>query len=277
MTEHHQDASFLATIRANPADDLPRSVWCDHLEETAGSVRCERCGGDGKVINDGVEECSDCDGSGRASDGRRERAEFIRSQLLTTPVGQLRTMFNHERERARSILGDDWENRYEVMCRRERELFAAHCDRWFPVPDGFGYDWGQFLTGNEPAAVGRAFWVIRRGFVDEVRCHAGVWLGRGRELICRHPIGKVTLHEQEPDHLENAEWVWTSDINRRPPTPYQLPDPIWRALRDGTFYEHDDPDSDDPDSPAVINFHSFSSLGAAHKALSDACLRWARG
>jgi hypothetical protein len=72
-------------------------MYADWLDENAGEVPCDRCGGDGlhtvivcgKPDNrmKGRRNCAVCSGKGRVPDGRRERAEFIRVQCeLAKPL-----------------------------------------------------------------------------------------------------------------------------------------------------------------------------------------------
>jgi hypothetical protein len=67
----------LAAVLADPGDDLPRLVYADWLDETAGAVPCPIR--DCRLLT--IEDCPHCRGSGTVSDGRRERAEFIRKSI----------------------------------------------------------------------------------------------------------------------------------------------------------------------------------------------------
>jgi uncharacterized protein (TIGR02996 family) len=74
------EAALLRAILLDPADDTPRLVYADWLEETAEQAECPTCDGCGEVDggpHDRDGPCPNCTGSGRVSDGRRERAEFI--------------------------------------------------------------------------------------------------------------------------------------------------------------------------------------------------------
>lgn len=102
------EAALQAALDADPANHLLRYALADCLEESAGTVGCAVCGGDGRswpgaVIcgiccgtggdgsgytcmgcgGDGQRhppavKCDRCSGTGRVSDGRRERAEGLR-------------------------------------------------------------------------------------------------------------------------------------------------------------------------------------------------------
>src|SRR6185312_14607164 len=77
-------------ILDRPADDTPRLMLADHLDETAVAVACGACVGVGKVPEyepgtDGVWRvvrniCQRCGGTGSVPDGRAARAAFIRVQ-----------------------------------------------------------------------------------------------------------------------------------------------------------------------------------------------------
>lgn len=106
MTDDEQ--TFLSRIATEPAEDHHRLVYADWLEENAVTATCTRCDGSGEIM-DWV-GCPKCDG-GRASDGRRERAEFVRVQFRI--------------DAARSIT----EMRLADF-KREKELLAAHETEW---------------------------------------------------------------------------------------------------------------------------------------------------
>lgn len=84
---------FLRSVLLNPEDDTPRKVLADYLEETAGSIECEECAGRGVIRvsrgepSQGSDEwsCHACKdspyGPGRVSDGKAERAEFIKTGI----------------------------------------------------------------------------------------------------------------------------------------------------------------------------------------------------
>lgn len=79
MSEHD---ALLAAILESPADDTPRFVFADWLDEHAETVDCSEdgCGNPAKGWN-GFYPCSTCHGTGRIDNGYAERAEFIRVQI----------------------------------------------------------------------------------------------------------------------------------------------------------------------------------------------------
>lgn len=76
------EAALSAALDADPGNHLLRYALADCLEESAGTVECQQCRGDGcyrHLAYRGVTiSCSTCAGTGRVSDGRRERAEGYR-------------------------------------------------------------------------------------------------------------------------------------------------------------------------------------------------------
>ena len=88
------EAALSAALDADPGNHLLRYALADCLDESAGTVACGRCDGLGLyarqrgLLNFDPMECPNCSGTGRVSDGRRERAEGYRvlAQLGLYPV-----------------------------------------------------------------------------------------------------------------------------------------------------------------------------------------------
>lgn len=81
-------------ICLNLTDDFPRLLYADELERLGGSVVCDECEGTGKHTRDNngnvwQSECSTCHGTGQASDGFAERAEYIRTQIAISNLCRL--------------------------------------------------------------------------------------------------------------------------------------------------------------------------------------------
>jgi uncharacterized protein (TIGR02996 family) len=112
---------FLAAILSDPADDTPRLVYADWLDETAEMVPCPQCS---QYADDpenpwkcvgyvpardpasdrhegGWTNCKKCNAvfgsAGTVSDGRRERAEFIRVQCELARIGNSRPHCTHDK------------------------------------------------------------------------------------------------------------------------------------------------------------------------------------
>jgi hypothetical protein len=174
----------LAAVLAAPGDDLPRLKFADHLDETAGTVECSRCKDRGAVGWDYVNgvgqppkvyPCPECTAPGYEpkSDGRRERAEFIRVQV------EVARTENYPGERfcgkANGLLrvgvADCEECRPCSLRRRERELFSQVCDV-FPRVNSSQVRLDSQQSGGWPVEM-----IVRRGFVESVTCDWTMWAG----------------------------------------------------------------------------------------------------
>lgn len=191
------EAAFLRRIIEAPADDTPRLVYADWLEENAGRLPCPECAGAKRVrdysfkpyhLPDGfgaegvpyrVFDCPACQGLGRgASDGRAERAEFIRLQCqLANPY---RDILPDKPDHARGpadVLVAYW----EALRGREAELLdVAAVEDWAGIPAAWDVtDW----------------WFVR-GFVGAVRLSTlAAWAAVADRLRAAAPVEEVRLGE----------------------------------------------------------------------------------
>lgn len=186
------ESGLLAAILANHADDLPRLVYADFLDER---------GGPGDV----------------------ERAEFIRVQVEIARICGERKLPPYSDEMAAAL------NEIQPLRDIELPLFNGHCDDWFPVPKGYYLNWHIRLSYM--ANDSRPSYTVTRGFISEVRCTLADWCGGdcgcqpddqdgrdylrghdcqqchgtgrtpgiGPEVMRRHPVEKVVLTDREPD------------------------------------------------------------------------------
>ena len=141
---------------------------------------------------------------------------------------------------------------------RARQLFDPHCDRWFPVPQGYGLNW--HLTTDPWGTDTRPTFVVARGFADELRCDLRTFVGgecercggdgldamadHHRATPCRqcrgtgrvgldlaavfaaHPIARVAT-DREPTAAshQSGAWHWTwvgNDADSRVGLPRKL-------------------------------------------------------
>jgi uncharacterized protein (TIGR02996 family) len=205
------EQSLVRAILAAPADDLPRLVYADWLEENAGEAMCPKCKGtriERRYESVGREFSGfsmayrhyDCPcGSGHVPDGRRERAEFVRVQCERArldggercPVCGWPYMMGegcepgncsfrpgeHTAEYAR------WKERqtaYHALRQRERELFQFHVKELLPRSlDARLTLEPRMLTGGGVTAL------VRRGFVESVASPLATFLGEPCEA-CRY-------------------------------------------------------------------------------------------
>lgn len=158
-------AAFLARIRANPADDLPRLVAADWLEEhgEAGRaefirVQCQVERTEGRFFTDCVRE-----------------GDVICSQI-------------NEQLRRMGVRGQEWCRGCRPRVRlleRESQLWQTVGPtlaraRWVVTHDPFRFDGSR----EQPGAL------VRRGFVAEVRCTIADWCG----ARCHHCDGGYFGH-----------------------------------------------------------------------------------
>ena len=166
------ERALMAGVLAAPDDDTPRLILADWLEENAGWMKCPVCDNESgyRVY------CVQCEGSGRAgwaSDGRRERAEFIRVQLelargWRSPPGN----------------GSEDHRLYDALRWRERGLLTwDNADRWFCGTDfklsNVTHDAKlKVYAADAPEnALNSLDLTVRRGFVEAITCPVAVLFG----------------------------------------------------------------------------------------------------
>lgn len=160
---HEDEAAFVAAICAAPADDTPRLVFADWLDERGGAMN-------------------------------QARAEFIRSQIelaLNVPREVVIPAHINSLIRAGYRESDEvverW-RRFEQLEQRCRELLRGPRPAlyeyeviWFTSSDGT--DTWRFLFQPQ--------W--RRGFVECVECTASNWCAHGDAIRAAHPVTHVRL------------------------------------------------------------------------------------
>ena len=198
------EPALLAAILAAPEEDTPRLVYADWLDENAGTVR--KCMGQhqhaGKVGQElhGIVHTTDprqlhhhCDEKCEVSDGRRERAEFIRGQIKFSLLDDAvklaaRGCLEH------NILGEP--GTPAAWLRRERELletlFTASATN---MKTRNRMEW---FTGLWMKLRLDSFWSFSRGFVSELTCDASDWLCYADRLTAIHPIEVVKVRNISP-------------------------------------------------------------------------------
>jgi uncharacterized protein (TIGR02996 family) len=169
-------------ILAHPDEDTPRLAYADWLDENAADIECGACMGFRfNGLGEYRKPCAHCDSTGFTSDGRRERAEFIRVQCrLATPCVTCTPVCSQEYGHAPpcelGLVGD--------LRRRERELwltlynkFTAEGGRGLNVPHSTadGCSVNYLPQSREPGI--RLTW--KRGFVAEAHLPAAAFLGGG--------------------------------------------------------------------------------------------------
>lgn len=263
--------ALLAAVLADPANDLPRLVLADYLDDRGGP-------------------------------GDADRAEFIRigCALAASDLkpGEDASVGAYAYERKGWLPHDPHPRQKELLrlsalqC-RERELIARHASEW--LPPGLGY---LAFTGS--ATNSAAFATFSRGFVSEVRCTlsrfadggcgAGCQVVAGRDkrvvyesagpdsrwvvcpgcdgtghiagivhdLFARHPVERVVLTDRvplaNPFGGETCSWSLAGAVDR----PDAIPYPLYRLL--------------DDDGTAAF----YPTADVARDALSTACCDFGR-
>jgi uncharacterized protein (TIGR02996 family) len=203
MTQTDNEAGTLRAILADPADDTARLVYADALDEADTWPACPACSGIGirgttwslrytghdyrEVVD--RDRCSRCRGTGRASDGRAARAEFIRLQIGLVRLERI--IEGHP--------GDDVSRRADdkadAIRRRERELLSVHGRGWVPRKAVYGEMWkldGTTFSFNFGNGLAES-WTFSRGFIGKASCVFGVWQEHGPALVAAHPIERVDI------------------------------------------------------------------------------------
>lgn len=299
MTE---EQSLLAAVRAAPTDDLPRTVYADWLDDNAGLEDCPQCKGEGRQFTRaaGVRgewiTCQTCSGARRVSNGRAERAEFIRTQceLAIFPKDEpterascrlmgypsIRPKQSHVNLcRYCQWMRDGTFTRKKALIRQEYDLWDSRCKTGGWVNgNGLGPEDGhisipQNAMSREGVTSVLPILIYRRGFLDEFRGSLQQCAQQLQSLVRRDDavISLVRVTDRLPYH-NGAGWAWFRASRRRPsdmvPAHAVLPDDVFLLLHDwliltptgghisGTRYRAYPPE-------------------AAQPALSAAFLRWA--
>jgi uncharacterized protein (TIGR02996 family) len=191
MTDEH--ATFLKAIIARPDLDLPRLVYADWLEGTAGQKPCPAC----PELGYGNEPewtteiplywCGQCDQATRSvPNGHAERAEFIRVQC---ELARMPEYMAH--------LGGF--EPHDALRRREREILFDHGFKWgkeaVPVPAGYKHtlrnDNDFHVWSNENVDGMR--YSFRRGFVESIACRWSDFRAHAAAIMAATPLRRVRL------------------------------------------------------------------------------------
>jgi uncharacterized protein (TIGR02996 family) len=101
------------------------------------------------------------------------------------------------------------------------------------------------------------WFLFRRGFVAEVTLACDQWMRHGRALVRAAPLERAGLSDRAPLLIVSDSWVWLRQGDA-PEATHTLPDDLAYAMN------------------ATERRAGWDSEAAARKALSVACLKWAR-
>ena len=175
------EPALIDAIIANPADDTPRLAYADWLEENAGTVKCDRCvitvAEKIRVWGERAKPCPNCLDSEFISDGRKERAEFIRVQVELARLPTIDQCGHIDDHRRASELRDRIQKLWDI-----------------------GTNCGGFL--ELPAHWGIPYW--RRGFVESTKLSWSDWSQHAAAILRAKPIERVRLTTR-PEVLFTAD------------------------------------------------------------------------
>lgn len=268
---HPTESALLAAVLANPADDLPRLVMADWLEEN----------------------------------GQAERAAWIRIQCeleRTMPDRRPWYISGNWSDKVRPTSRQNLERHIWAKAVESEEVFD-----WFRV---FDHDFASAagvarINGGNPDTYDTddRLAIVRRGFISEVRCTLADWCGGecptchddghyhavnddgteeyfstpcncqfrttgiGPAVVRSHPVERVVLTDREPSHVEGEGrrfWMWFSD---------DVPRPSWPTRHNTSVIPRDVLLHNMPG--LVIDFEK-PTHEAAISALSAALISWAK-
>lgn len=255
--DHPEFTALLAAVRASPADDLPRLVLADWLEEK----------------------------------GEAERAEFIRVQCeLAKHPEPIYAKEQHDTSESPSHWCDycRWQEKTYSLSRRERQIWEANKCLWWGEREAIHYlgHEREDADGQYPESP-KTF--ASRGFIECVSgpfsalaggecgrcnsranainphpgcpdCVSGLVAGILPELVRSNPVAEVVLTDREPYASSEGEhwWIHAGPWSDNPNT---IPGDIWRLMATGEL--------------GRLTADTFPTADAAKAALSAALLTWA--
>ena len=205
-------AAFIAAIRANPEDDLPRLVYADWLEENGDAARAEfirvQCRlsqieavlakpyGDQALCTEvAANWCPVC---GECCCPESEAGEGDPSCPLHSPMSR-----HAGDDSVRAVLGRLRRRVWELTIARHKEWFvlAGHLpSQWTGQYTGWDVELSYWAPGGKHPTSGSA--TVRRGFVSEVRCRLTDWCGGLCDLCerCGRRMGFGTMTSPQCPH-----------------------------------------------------------------------------
>jgi uncharacterized protein (TIGR02996 family) len=251
----NQGDALLAAILDNPADDGPRLVYADWLEETGGQAERERA----EFIRVQVALAR-----AEAVEGRPEPGPGLAGWLLG---------LHRETQTVRAFMGLTGCDCEAYLRQREKELLRMHGTDWFRADRGMapGAPVERNAWSFRPTAsmMPARYWLgYKRGLLGRYDGSLADWLDHGPAIVRAYPMQRVELIDRQPcDRVaDGVSWVDRLGPRADPPiAPQYLPSDLF-ALLDGY----------DDDEGMLATVRVYHSEQAARDALSAACLRLAR-
>jgi uncharacterized protein (TIGR02996 family) len=236
VTDSACGTGLLADVIDHPADDTPRLIYADWLEDNPGGCRFP------------------AHAAGRAELIRVQVAlerEALSCDMFMFSCGEYMTLVQLEAGGCQRC------KRFACLTRREGELL-----------DAVGY-YAVHHLADEPTAIligGKERVGIHRGFVGAWNMTLSQWLEHGPGLVRRHPLTRVELTDKRPVPLggpgpQSRLRVWDSGYWRYP---HYLPPEVVAFLRGRRL---------DDTEPAVRGYETDAE---AVDAASAALIAWAK-
>lgn len=265
MTEHE---SFLQAIIANPADDAPRLIYADWLEEHGNSNRAEFI----RI------QCELAAMKPRGCQHMKRIGHFLNSPVIMsgTECGKCQWCLLTEREQA-LYRYQPGPLRYMQLCFDLSRLGSRAVDMTFtesgPCIAGLKFSESANMASSVEC-------VFRRGFIAEVTLGCQDWLAHGPQLVKMTPLEKVTLSDKHASALsENVLAGETFPDGSTARTRWRFacfPGDYYAMARSGHHLPMELFQCLPPESFDGGNTCFFDTSDAAQAALSNACLAWAK-
>ncbi len=183
------DSDFMAAIVADPADDCPRLVYADYLEERGETLRAE-CIRVGIAIAKWEQEL-------KLPKSQIERDGWLISHCIErrTLIGEPCDCLLHMKQR----LSEIW--RSFPTCLRAEHVYPLY---------------GLFRNSGKN---GHSVFSDRRGFPYLVSCTLAEWLEHGSLIVRHQPIEVVRLRDRDSqsNSLARGRYGWWASLDIRPP------------------------------------------------------------
>jgi uncharacterized protein (TIGR02996 family) len=194
------EAALIRMIRENPADDLPRLVYADWLEEHNKENRAD-------FIRQGVMAASTPPPCLSARGLSCYTCDYCKSQKYCDDF--------HRDPNLWKLVHSEFDP--------ENRMSYAHCDGPQHLPRQVeDFKWLTLYTA--------------RGFIAAVSCTMAEWEKHGPAICARHPVERVEITDKEP-HIDSiGVWWHHQDAS---PTRNLLPDSFYSAVKNtGILQSH---------------------------------------
>lgn len=236
------ERAFLTDIITHPADDTPRLIYADWLTDQGQEIRAEFIRRQIALARTGLTNCP-----------TPKRARRLDVRLRCGSCQFCKAMIAAEE--------------MSVECKDVADMKCV--DYAYTLTDGNTKQTLRNVDYNRDSSVGDPFFHIWRGFVRVVYCTHSTWLQHGRTIAQFHPVEEVYLTDRRPAHSVENEHYWEDDEHFEQGESWGIPHRILSCLKDEVRRASRCPDYNSDQ-------YLYPTREAAVKALSAACLEWAR-